>query len=109
MSMCSVWAATGMRSSRFPHSCTRTRCASTARSTTAPSRSPTAYARPGAAAIAKRGQENIRIVFSGRFNEEQKRVSDLAKIGHGLKDRGIPFHLTLIGNGPSEAELKAAV
>jgi glycosyltransferase involved in cell wall biosynthesis len=57
----------------------------------------------------RRGHETIRIVFSGRFNEEQKRVSDLAKIGHGLKDRGIPFHLTLIGNGPSEADLKAAV
>ena len=53
-----------------------------------------------------RGQETLMIIFSGRFNEEQKRVSDLARIAHGLREREIPFHMTVIGNGPSEAELK---
>jgi glycosyltransferase involved in cell wall biosynthesis len=57
----------------------------------------------------KRGLETLRMIYSGRFNEEQKRVSDLARIARGLAERGTPFHLSLVGNGPSEGKLKAAL
>jgi glycosyltransferase involved in cell wall biosynthesis/SAM-dependent methyltransferase len=52
-----------------------------------------------------RGGKTLRIVYSGRFFEEQKRVSDLPKIARLLADRSVPVHWTLIGNGPEEHSL----
>lgn len=58
---------------------------------------------------ADRGGETLRILFAGRFNEGQKRVSDLVKIAHGLAERGVPYKLSLAGNGPEEVAMRAAL
>ncbi len=50
----------------------------------------------------------LRIVYSGRFYEPQKRVSDLARIALALARRGVPADWTLIGSGADEPALRAA-
>lgn len=48
----------------------------------------------------------LKIIYTGRIIEHQKRVFDLLKIAESLVEKNIPFKLTLIGGGPEEAELK---
>lgn len=50
--------------------------------------------------------DELRILYAGRFNEQQKRVPDLPKIARQLHANGIPFQLTLVGNGPGEERLR---
>jgi glycosyltransferase involved in cell wall biosynthesis len=70
------------------------------------------YGVPTPAALPERdpalSAQPLRIVYAGRFVEEQKRVSDLAKVAHALAGRGIPVSWTLIGDGPEAAALRAA-
>ena len=47
-----------------------------------------------------------RLVWIGRMEEEQKRVSDLPRIASALRDRGLSFTLDLIGDGPQRATLE---
>lgn len=42
--------------------------------------------------------ETTRLVFIGRFNDEQKRAGDLVKIAGALADQNFPFHLDIAGN-----------
>ena len=47
----------------------------------------------------------IRIAYSGRLVQEQKRVFDFIQLVKCLHDRQVPFQLTLIGDGPEEEQL----
>jgi glycosyltransferase involved in cell wall biosynthesis len=47
-----------------------------------------------------------RLVWIGRMEEEQKRVSDLPRIASALRDRGLSFTFHLIGDGPQRATLE---
>jgi glycosyltransferase involved in cell wall biosynthesis len=64
---------------------------------------------PCAAVLPERdpGVRPLRLVYSGRFWEEQKRISDLSRIALALEARGIPAEWTLIGSGQDEARLRA--
>ncbi len=50
--------------------------------------------------------DELRILYTGRFNEAQKRVSDLPKIAQRLHACGVAFCLTLVGNGPEGERLR---
>ena len=47
----------------------------------------------------------LRIVYSGRLVQEQKRIFDFVELMDALKDRGVPFRMTLIGEGDAKEEL----
>lgn len=49
----------------------------------------------------------LRLIYSGRVAQAEKRVLDLAPIAQKLLERGIDFHLTVAGDGPELAELKS--
>ena len=53
------------------------------------------------------GRRGARLVWVGRIEEVQKRVSDLPKIARILWDRGIDFNLTVIGDGPDRSMLES--
>jgi glycosyltransferase involved in cell wall biosynthesis len=46
------------------------------------------------------GASPIKIAYLGRFEESQKRISDVLKIIANLRDRGCLFRMTLAGEGP---------
>lgn len=48
----------------------------------------------------------LRILYSGRLNDDQKRISDLGSIALELNKRGVAFELCIVGNGPFEATLR---
>jgi glycosyltransferase involved in cell wall biosynthesis len=50
-----------------------------------------------------------RLIWVGRVAETQKRVSDLPKIARLLRDRGVEFSLTVIGDGPDRAMLESEI
>ena len=47
----------------------------------------------------------FRLLYAGRLIEEQKRVSLLPAIAAALRDRGVPFRLTVAGDGPAREPL----
>ena len=47
----------------------------------------------------------IRVAYSGRLVQEQKRVFDFVQLVKCLHDRNVPFQLTLIGDGPDGDQL----
>ena len=49
----------------------------------------------------------LRVVYAGRFEQQQKGVFDLPEIDRALKARGIDVAWTVAGAGPDEAALKA--
>lgn len=51
----------------------------------------------------------LRIVYAGRLEERQKRVSDLIAIAAALRSHALPFALTIAGDGPSRSLLEAAI
>jgi glycosyltransferase involved in cell wall biosynthesis len=51
--------------------------------------------------------ERLRLVWVGRINEYQKRVSDLAAIAAALRGAGRAFRLDIIGDGEDAARLRA--
>ena len=52
------------------------------------------------------GRGGGRLIWVGRIQEAQKRVSDLPKIARLLRDRGIDFSVTVVGDGPDRATLE---
>jgi len=51
----------------------------------------------------------IRLVYGGRIVQEQKRVLDLVPLVKHLRDRSVPFTLTVAGIGRQLDELKAGI
>ncbi|MDB5072388.1 MAG: hypothetical protein JWM87_3499 [Candidatus Eremiobacteraeota bacterium] len=47
----------------------------------------------------------IHLVYTGRIAQEQKRVLELADIAWALDEAGVPFTLTVAGEGPQQDEL----
>ena len=50
-----------------------------------------------------------RLIWIGRMDESSKRISDIPRIASILKQRGIQFHLTLVGDGPSRRILERQI
>lgn len=61
-----------------------------------------------APAAARMGDRVLRLVWVGRIDEHQKRVSDLVRIGARLQRRGVDFELRILGDGPDRDALRAA-
>jgi glycosyltransferase involved in cell wall biosynthesis len=51
----------------------------------------------------------IRLLYAGRLEGEQKRVGDLLAIASRLKDRGVQFRLTVMGDGPEGDNLTRGI
>ncbi len=51
----------------------------------------------------------IRLVYTGRLIQHQKRILDIPKIVELLVSRRVPFELTIVGNGPEERKLISAL
>jgi glycosyltransferase involved in cell wall biosynthesis len=50
----------------------------------------------------------LRVIYAGRLDQGQKRVLDLPSIFEHLAARGVPFQLTLAGDGPARSDLERA-
>lgn len=50
--------------------------------------------------------KELRIVYSGRLVQQQKRILDFADLLQALKDRDVPFQFTMIGDGQEADELR---
>lgn len=67
---------------------------------------PCGIAVPTAPAAASRcGDGVLRLIWVGRIDEHQKRVSDLVRIGGELLRRGVDFELQIVGDGPDRSAL----
>ncbi len=55
------------------------------------------------------GTEPLRIAWVGRLDRAQKRVQDLAPILEALDADGIPFQLTIAGDGPDRPLVEASL
>ena len=53
-----------------------------------------------------RNSETLRIVYTGRIQEQQKRIFDFVTLAEMLHDRNVPFEMTLIGDGDDLSELR---
>lgn len=53
--------------------------------------------------------EPLRILFAGRLDEPTKRIFDLVPLAAALDRMGIPFSVTVAGDGPDAAELRRRV
>lgn len=51
----------------------------------------------------------IELVYVGRLEEEQKRISDIGKIIRELSSRNIDFHFRIVGDGPEMNSLKHSI
>ena len=58
-------------------------------------------------ALPPRSEGRFRVIYAGRLVEEQKRVTDLARIAKALTALGIDFELAVIGDGPERGRLTA--
>lgn len=65
----------------------------------------TAFA-PRMTGTASTPKTGLTILYAGRLEQRQKRVSDLALILHSLHQRGIPAQLTIAGEGPARRALQ---
>lgn len=54
-------------------------------------------------------EDGLRIVYSGRLESSQKRVSDLVGIARALESRGVPYRLDIAGDGPERDALRSAL
>lgn len=62
--------------------------------------------------ISSRAAEGVRVarlMWAGRIDERQKRVSDLPRIARRLVDRGLDFKLAVIGDGPDRPMLEREI
>ena len=50
--------------------------------------------------------KELRVVYSGRLVQQQKRILDFADLLQALKDRDVPFQFTMIGDGQEADELR---
>ncbi len=66
---------------------------------------------PMRALVADTRQPNdvARLIWIGRIEESQKRVSDLPAIGAALRTRGLAFDFTIVGDGPEREKLSKEV
>lgn len=48
----------------------------------------------------------LRVVYSGRLLQHQKRIFDLPKIFSKLNDQNLPVKITILGDGPNRVELE---
>ena len=55
---------------------------------------------------ARSAGQPIRLGYVGRLEENQKRISDLIRLGDALRSRGVSFTLTIAGSGPAESDLR---
>ncbi len=55
---------------------------------------------------ASEGSGRLRILFTGRLTQHQKRVWDLINIAKELDKRGVDFELTIAGEGPDQDYLR---
>jgi len=62
-----------------------------------------------APATGEAGTEPLRIAWVGRLDKAQKRVQDLAPILEALDAQGIPFQLTIAGDGPERPLVEASL
>lgn len=53
--------------------------------------------------------DKIRIIYTGRLDALQKRVGDLIAVGILLRDRGVPFTMSIVGAGPERDWLRQAI
>ena len=51
----------------------------------------------------------LRILYAGRLDAEQKRVGDLLEIASSLQNRGVWFSMTIAGDGPERASLARSI
>lgn len=51
----------------------------------------------------------LELIWVGRIDEEQKRVSDLVRIAVMLREQSVPFRLSIIGDGPQRSWLESLV
>ncbi len=51
----------------------------------------------------------LRIGYVGRLSRGDKRVTDLIPLSQHLRDSGVPHQLTVVGEGPAGADLRAAL
>lgn len=67
---------------------------------------------PGAPAARPPGagrDRPLRLIYTGRLEHLQKRLLALPELSRVLAERGIPHELTIVGDGPAESELIAAL
>lgn len=64
------------------------------------------YGVPAARGQRSPSTRHLRLLYVGRLQDEQKRVSLLPRILRSLADRGLRWHLTLVGDGPERAPLE---
>ena len=62
-----------------------------------------------APATGEAGREPLRIAWVGRLERGQKRVQDLAPILEALDAQGIPFQLTIAGDGPERPVVETSM
>ena len=55
------------------------------------------------------GDKPLRLVYAGRLQEKQKRVSDLIKLAQILENKKVNFELQIVGDGPSLGSLTQQV
>lgn len=51
----------------------------------------------------------LRLLYCGRFEQEQKRICDLVELASSLARRGVSCQISLAGAGPDEALLRQAI
>ena len=54
-------------------------------------------------------QGPLTLLYSGRFDQREKRILDLPKIFKALDERGASFRIRLAGSGPDEGELRSSL
>ena len=59
--------------------------------------------------VARPDREEIRLIYTGRLDANQKRVADLLGIAAALAHRGVQFTLTIVGAGPERAKLEQEI
>lgn len=63
---------------------------------------------PAMPVSAFRNGDTIKLVYVGRVSDYQKRTADLLRIANRLHERGVNFHLTIIGDGDARVSLMHA-
>ena len=54
-------------------------------------------------------ERDLRILYAGRLDTGQKRVSDLLEIASSLENRGVGFTMTIVGDGPERRALGRSI
>lgn len=60
---------------------------------------------PSAKAAAPGDDQPLRLLYSGRVEQAQKRVLDLPELAAALLARGVPFRISIAGSGPADVML----